>query len=227
MSINLGSNISPPSALAYEGVVAVPFIMRTFSPLTTFNQFPVPTIWINTSSSNAYILVSKALGVAIWVSLGGAAGAIDTITTPDSVVVVPTAGNINFLQSGSISITGSGSNVSFNVMGGGLTWVEILGTTQSMAINTGYVASNGSLITATLPVTAAFGSIIELVGKGAGGWIIAQNAGQTIHYGNQSTTTGVAGSLASGQFRDAVRLVCTTANTDFTVLSSIGNQTVV
>ncbi len=227
MSINLGSDIPPPSPLSYQGVVAVPFIMRTFSPLTTFNQFPVPTIWINTSSSNAYILVSKALGVAVWVSLGGAAGAIDTITTPDSTVVVPTAGNINFLQSGSISITGSGSNISFSVMGGGIAWIEILGTSQAMAVNTGYVANNGALITATLPATAAFGSVFELVGKGAGGWKIAQNASQTIFYGNQSTTPGAGGSLSSGHFRDAIRLVCTKADEEFTVLSSIGNQVVV
>lgn len=227
MSINLGSNIPPPSALSYEGVVAVPFIMRTFSPLTTFNQFPVPTIWINTASSNAYILVSKALGVAIWVSLGGAAGAIDTITTPDAVVVVPTAGNINFLQSGSISITGSGSNVSFNATGGGLSWIEVTTTSASMVINTGYVTNNGALVTVTLPATAAFGSVIQVVGKGVGGWKIAQNAGQTIRFGNQSTTTGVAGSLASGQFRDAVSFVCSTADTDFTIFDSVGNMTVV
>lgn len=226
MSINLGSNISPPSELSYVGVVAVPFIMKTFSPLTTNNQFPVPTIWINTSSSNAYILVSKALGVAIWVSLGGAAGAIDTITTPDSVVVVPTAGNINFLQSGSITITGSGSDVSFNATGGGLSWVEVTTTSQSMAVNTGYVTNNGALVTVTLPATAAFGSVIQVVGKGVGGWSIAQNSGQTIHFGNQNTTTGAGGSLSSGHFRDCVSLVCTTANTDFTVFDSVGNLTV-
>ncbi len=226
MSINLGSDISPSGPLAYTGVVAVPFIMRTFSPLTTNNQFPVPTIWINTATSNAYILVSKALGVAIWVSLGGGGGDLDTITTPDAVVVVPTAGNINFLESGSITITGSGSDITFNATGGGLMWVEVTTTSQAMSVNTGYVANNGALVTLTMPVTAAFGSIIQVVGKGAGGWLIAQNANQTIHFGNQSTTTGVAGSLASTNLRDGVTMVCTTADTDFTVID-VGNLTVV
>lgn len=227
MSINLGSNISPPSALAYEGVVAVPFIMRTFSPLTTNNQFPVPTVWINTATSNAYILVSKALGVAIWLSLGGGAGDLDTITTPDSVVVVPSAGNINFLQSGSIAITGSGNNITFNATGGGLSWVDVTTTSATMVVNTGYVTNNGSLVTVTLPATAAFGSVIQVVGKGTGGWKIAQTGSQVIKFGNQATTAGAGGSISSGQFRDAIAFVCTATNDEFTVFNSVGNMTVV
>lgn len=108
------------------------------------------------------------------------------------------------------------------------TWVDVASGTQAMAIDTGYVTDNGaSLVTYTLPATAALGSIIEVSGKSTGGWLIAQNAGQTIHLGNQATTTGAGGSLASTNQWDYVKLLCITANTTFNVIGGVGNLTVV
>lgn len=226
MTTSMGS-VPPPSSLSYTGEVVVPFISKPFSPQTTFNTFSVPTIWINTAISGAWILVSKALGVAVWVPIGGSPGEIDTITTPDSTVVVPTAGNINFLQSGSIAITGSGSDITFNVTGGGLSWIEVTGTSASLAANTGYIANNGGLVTLTLPTTVAQGSIIIIAGKGVGGWALAQNSGQQVFFGAVSTTLGAGGSLSSSNRRDSISLVCITADTEFQIISSIGNITYV
>src|SRR5208282_365050 len=50
------------------------------------------------------------------------------------------------------------------------TWVTISGTTQAMATNTGYIPNNSSLVTGTLPSTAAVGDVIRVAGKGTGGW---------------------------------------------------------
>jgi hypothetical protein len=94
-----------------------------------------------------------------------------------------------------------------------------------MAVNNGYIADNAGLVTLTLPAVAALGSIIRVAGKGTGGWSIAQNAGQVIHFGAFDTTPGALGSLSSNQQYDCVELVCTTANTDFTVVSVMGNLT--
>lgn len=116
--------------------------------------------------------------------------------------------------------TGSGS-------GTGITWNSITGTTQTASSNNGYVLNNAGLVTLTLPSTAAVGDVIEVVGKGTGLWKIAQVAGQTIHFGNTDTTTGVAGSLAATLRYDSLRLVCITANTDFVVVSSVGSITIV
>ena len=226
MTSSIGS-VPPPSPLSYTGSVFVQFITRPFPPQNTFNTFQIGTIWLDIQAFNAYILVSKALGVADWILIGGSPGPLNTITTPDSVVVVPSAGNINFLETGSISITGSGNNITFDVTGGGLTWVEVTGISQDMLADSGYIANNPSLVTLTLPPIALLGSIIEVVGKGAGGWTIAQNGGQTIYFGTASTTTGATGTLSSTLQRDSVRLVCITANTDFEVVSSIGNFTIV
>jgi len=110
---------------------------------------------------------------------------------------------------------------------GGLTWSEQTGTTQAMAVGHGYILNNAGTVTATLPATAALGDLMAIVGKGSGGWLVAQNSGQTIHFGSVNTTTGAGGSLASTNRYDSFEIVCITANTDFVVRSSIGNLTVV
>jgi hypothetical protein len=108
------------------------------------------------------------------------------------------------------------------------TWNTVSGTSQTMAVNNGYFPNNAGLVTLTLPSTAAGGDIVRVSGKGAGGWKIAQNSGQTIHFGSRDTTTGVGGSLASTNQYDAIELVCHTANTDWSLLSGPqGNLTVV
>lgn len=106
--------------------------------------------------------------------------------------------------------------------GTGISWTEITGTSQTAAVNTGYIANNAGLVTVTLPATATLGSIIRVAGYGAGGWEIAQSAGQQIVYGDITTTEGVSGSLASINRYDAVELLCVVANTKFVVISGVG-----
>jgi hypothetical protein len=219
-------SIPPVGPLSYEGSVAVPFIVRKTTPLSTNNNFPVPTIWINSSTEMAYIQVAKPLGVAVWITLGGAPSALETITTPDSVVVVPSAGNINFVNGSSMTITGSGANITFNATGGGLAWNNVSGTSQTISVNNGYTNANGSLTTFTLPSTAAYGSVMSIVGVGSGGWTLVENSGQTIYFGNKAATT-TSGSLSSAHRRDCITLLCVVADTDFEVIDSIGNITVV
>jgi hypothetical protein len=111
--------------------------------------------------------------------------------------------------------------------GGGITWNIVTGTSQTATANNGYIANNASLVTITLPSTSSTGDIVEVAGKGAGGWKIAQNSGQVIHMDGVDSTTGTGGSLSSTVKYDAVRLLCITANTEWLVLSGIGNLTMV
>jgi hypothetical protein len=111
--------------------------------------------------------------------------------------------------------------------GGGISWSEVTGTTQTMAVDTAYIANNASQVVFTLPDTAAVGKVVRVSGKGAGGWKIAQNASEIIHFGNTDTTTGTGGYLSSTHRRDAVELVCVVADTEWNVISSVGNITVV
>lgn len=117
--------------------------------------------------------------------------------------------NITFPTSGTLATTSALT-----------TYSEVTTTTQAMANNTIYTANNAALVTLTLPVTAAIGTTLNVIGKGAGGWKIAQNASQLIHFGSSVTTTGVAGSLASSNQFDSIELICTVADTVWTQVNA-------
>lgn len=155
-------------------------------------------------------------------------GNIKTITGNVGGAVGPTLlGNINILGAGGITVSGNAGLNTLTISGGGLTWNEVTTTSASMSVENGYIANNAGLVTLTLPATAAIGSVINVVGKGAGLWRVAQNAGQTIHFGSIDTTTGVTGYLEATVRYDCISLLCITANTDWVVVSSVGNITYV
>lgn len=136
-------------------------------------------------------------------------------TGADPVAAAITAGaGISITNNaGSITVTATGS--------GAFNWTVVTGATQTMASNNGYIANRATLVTLTLPGTANVGDEIDVIGQGAGGWSIAQPAGVTVRFGTASTTTGVGGSLSSTAQRDTCFLICTTANTEWTVYSAV------
>lgn len=103
-----------------------------------------------------------------------------------------------------------------------LTWSEVTGTSQTAAVNNGYITNNAALVTVTLPTTIAVGQIVRVAGKGAGGWRIAQSAGQQIHFGAVDSTSGATGYIGSTNRYDCVELLCITANNEFVVISVQG-----
>jgi len=184
-----------------------------------------------TPTGNAFTIAggnnctTSGAGAVVTIDVDG--NVADSFPT-DSGTAIPSSGALTISGSGGITTSGAGSTVT--VDGSAFqqfTWNEttVTGPT-SMAVNNGYIANNAATVGFTLPATASVGDIIRVTGKGAGGWSIAQNAGQTVHFGSSDTTTGVGGSLASTDAQDTVELLCITANTDFNVLSSIGNVTV-
>jgi len=100
-----------------------------------------------------------------------------------------------------------------------LTWTTVTGTTQSMLTNSGYVANNAAQVAFTLPTASSVGDVLQVQGKGAGGWRINQNASQTIYNGvtGTATTTGTSGYVDSTTQYASIRLVCVTANLDWAV----------
>lgn len=159
-------------------------------------------------------------------------------TSPVTITSQPTDGELLIGSSGSdpvlatltagtgMTITEGSGSITLDATGGGLTWLVETGTTLTMAVNTGNIGNNAAGVTFTLPDTAAVGDIVKVTGLQAS-WTIAQNAGETIYFGSSSTTTGVGGSLASTDARDVVELVCVVANTDWQIISSIGNISIV
>lgn len=141
-----------------------------------------------------------------------------TSGTPTAATLTAGTGITITNGAGSISIASNGADV----------WVDQTTSSVNMTANTGYTSDAGaSLVTFTLPATAAIGDWIEINGKGAGGWTIAQASGQQINFGNVATTIGAGGSLSSSNQWDCIKLRCVTADTIFTVVSSIGNITYV
>jgi len=105
--------------------------------------------------------------------------------------------------------------------------VEVTSATQAMAIRTRYVANYGSQLVFTLPASAVIGDFVEVEGYGAGGWRISQNVSQTVIFQTVATTVGTGGYLASGNRYDCIRLRCVVANTTWTVVSAVGEITVI
>lgn len=97
---------------------------------------------------------------------------------------------------------------------------EASGATSAL-VGKYYVANNISQVVFTLPATAVFGDKIGFLGKGAGGWKIQCNAGQTIHSAQGNAVSG--GYVKSGEFRSGIVIMCITADTDWKIIWSDGN----
>lgn len=173
---------------------------------------------------------TETLGGTLVVSNGGTG---NTTFTAYSVLCAGTTAtgafqNVSGVGSAGQVLTsnGAGALPTWQAAAADFTWNDVTGASASMAVSNGYAANNAGLVTLTLPAIAAFGAIVEVAGNGAGGWLIAQNAGQAIKFGNSSTTVGVAGSVASTNRYDSIRLLCVTANTTWVALSAIGNLTI-
>jgi|GEM_PF-3321047 len=91
------------------------------------------------------------------------------LTTNQSV-----AGNKTF--TGTISGNGAG----LISVPGTLKWNVSSGGNVQMQSNNGYVLTNTSAVTITLPATPAVGDVIRVMAKGTGGFTVAMNQGQSI-----------------------------------------------
>lgn len=169
------------------------------------------------TGANSAMLVTNSTGVP----------AMTASMTNGQIIIGVTGGTPipGTLTAGSgISIANSAGGITISGTGSGIGWTEITGTSQAGAADSGYVSNNAGLVTITLPTTAAFGTALSVIGKGAGGWKLAQNSGQNIQIGSVSSTVGAGGSVASSNQFDSIDLLCTTANTTWTVQG--GGQTV-
>jgi len=184
-------------------------------------------IWVDQANDTAYIFTNVSSGDAEWVGVGGGSLILETLTGDSGGAIAPSGGNITLAGGTGVSTVGSGSTITFNVTGAGFKYTDVTGTTQAMAINNAYFADNSGLVTLTLPAVAAQGSVVGVVGKGSGGWTIAQNALQVIHQNSSSSTVGTGGSVSSTAQYNCAFLVCSTANTNWVVYDSEGILTFV
>lgn len=136
-------------------------------------------------------------------------------------------GIINVIGAGTITVTGNAGTNTLTITDMDSAWTSI-SSSQMMSVNMGYFCvSPGGALSLSLPAVSAMGDVIAIVLDGATSFAISQGAGQTILYGNLSTTAGFAGSLSSTQQGDSIRLVCRVPNLRWVCIAGTGNLTVV
>ena len=121
-----------------------------------------------------------------------------------------------------------GGTITIALTGAGFNWnvVTSANNTVQIVVENGYIAKGAGQVVFLLPAAAAIGDTFTILGYG-NLWQLTQNAGQTVFFGSQSTTGGVGGSLTATMIKDRIEVICVTANTEFEVVTSIGNLTVV
>lgn len=159
----------------------------------------------NVLNTGAAIILGGTLQTAGAHTLSGAFASTFTFTASTSVT---------FPTSGTLATTSQP-----------LPFTTISGTSQNIAVGNGYIANNGSLVTFTLPTTAAIGDVFAVEGLGAGGWSLVYGTGQSIRFGNQVSTT-TSGSVSSSNQYDGCMLICITTDTLFKIVGSVGNLTI-
>lgn len=178
---------------------------ESYNILIGYNQ-------VGTAAQSNTLRIGNSAGVGGLTSafIGGIYGVTPLLGSPQSVII------------DSNGQLGSTSTVQL------MPWIVEPGFTVSMVANTGYIADAiGAPLVAALPTSINTGEIVRIAGVGSGGWSISQMAGQQIHFGNQSTTLGAAGSISSTNEHDCIELLCISDDTTFIVLGAVGNLMVV
>lgn len=183
------------------------------------------SIVATTPGTNGQVLTGNTGADPSFQALGTNSG-----LTTSGVVIAKGAGAFVATSAGTsgqvLTSNGAGVDPTFQAAAsGGLTFNAVAGTTQAMVANNGYYTQNAGQTTLTLPVTCVAGALMQVQGVGAGGWIIAQNAGQSIQFLSATTTTGVTGTITSATGKDGITILCIVANTTFIVTGSVGNFT--
>ncbi len=154
-----------------------------------------------------------------------------TVGTNGQVLIGATAADPAFASltstGGTVTFTAGANTLNLEVAAGGFVWNDVTGSTQAMSIQNGYVTDRGAGVVYTLPATAAFGSVIKVVGK-LGLTTITPNANQQILLGSSSGSVGVTGTFVATNVGDCISLVATTggSSTIWRADSSVGNWTI-
>lgn len=180
-------------------------VTETYSPLTMkqggTNQ--------STFGTSGQVLTSNGLGSSSWQT--PTTGTLSTLTGNSGGAISPTAGNINTLGTGSITIAGAGSTLTTQLTG--LTnHAVLIGAGTATITNVGPVASTGAVLmsngvggdpgfsTATYPITTTVSQILYSSATNTITGLATANSGAlvTSSTGVPSITTGTTGQVLTG-----------------------------
>jgi hypothetical protein len=190
----------------------MPIISTSFNDIGNAGQVP-SIVRIETDDILSTVLTTGYLNVLAHQNLPLSENSIALVSTGSGVNKSVTAMSMVFANGNwSLAIMG-GYQPAGGGGGGGVTFVNVSGTTQTAAVNMGYIIGNASQTIVTLPVVAPVGSVVAVQGNGAGGWVLVPGAGQTIKIGQTSASTSVT---STAQY-DAIQVVCVVANTTWSM----------
>lgn len=206
------SGTATANQVLLSGSTAAPaWSTATYPPTTTINQLLYSSA-TNTiaglATANSAVLVTDSTGVPAWSSTMTDGQVIIGSTGATPTAATLTAGSGITISNGAGSITISSST-------SGMTWSTVTGTSQSAAVNNGYITNNASAVTITLPTTFAIGDVVEVKGLGNGGWVLKAGTATTIRCGSSVTSSG--GTLTSADQYDTVKVTGLVANTTWSV----------
>jgi hypothetical protein len=208
IAVRPGGSSDPYAILSpRQAITATPYAVRaaTFSgPVAATNL--TGKIYDTNLSANVALLTNNVVftGSVTASQFNGGGSALTNLNAtnltagilPDARlspnVALQNEGNVSF--SGAVTATnyyGSGTGLT-NVPGRIFEFIPTAGNVQAVA-NNGYLATNDTTaVVITLPLTANIrvGETVRVSGSGAAGWIVAQNAGQSILVANLQQTTG-------------------------------------
>lgn len=188
-----------------QQITSSPYSIRTLSANAS-DSLSGLCVQCVTDSHISYIDGAKVHGRVESASIAGnVSGIVDVVnggtgSSTKSFVDLSTdqtvGGNKTFTGTTSGTFSGSGSGLT-NVPGT-LTWQVVAADSQALS-NAGYLINNAGQVTITLPASPNVGDVVRVSGLGAGGWKIAQNAGQWI------SVAGVIDPGATWTARDSSR----------------------
>lgn len=234
--LRMGASTPTWTASAYPVTAPAAGVLVRASSATTFaaTSMTLPdTVAVNSllyASASNVISALAPVNSAIFQTTSGSVPAWNTNTLTDGQVYVGTATSMTgatISSSSGVNVASSSGAIALNLVTGGNAVVEVTGTSQTLAPNTVYIANNASLVTFTLPASGVSGVIYQVIGLGAGGWRIAQNASQVIKAAATTTTTGVGGSVSSTNQYDCMTIVGTGSGNLFITQSFNGTLTFV
>lgn len=183
--------LSPQTTPYYGGgqVVAPPDTFRvTGAPSVKDIHHPLGTLAIDNSAAIIYGLASLSGGTATWAILGGATGAVATMTG-DTGTATPSAGNIKLAGTANqITTAASGATITLSLPSsittpGSLSTTTTLSATTTVTGGTGVTATTGN-ISASAGNVQATGNLIA--SKSAAG---ATVSGQITNSDNSNTAS--------------------------------------
>jgi len=239
MSIQPGANLYTQGFGSRPENVEVPTV-QSRAPTSADTNYPIGKRWIylnNGEYSLVEITITNNIPSATWVLSGTNTGPLNTLTGNSGGALSPSAGNINIVGSGVITVTGSGSTLTISeTPGTGLLSTLTGGSGGAISPTAGNITvagtaneitttGSGSTITWSTPTTfIAPGSIASTTTMTSGGAFTVTTGGATITAGGLTVTAGGAAVTGTTTINNS-GAATTTIGTGGTGAVNIGNAT--